>query len=181
MTPFASTHPNGLNTDTWHLLVKNDGSSDWKTLNGIVSGNLLFTPEPVAQLTFAKSVTELPFTFNATPNMLQAMRNVVRGKAAGVMLDQVQLDTTKSLDIYKQLKLIHSSQPLPTSPVVWFGTPGTATDKIRAALKNMKDDQEAKNLLDLLRTQGFDVADTTISSLATSASQSVTKSNKKGK
>jgi ABC-type phosphate/phosphonate transport system substrate-binding protein len=168
MSPFASTRPNGLNKDTWHLLVNRDAGNDWKTLNGTVSSSLLFNPDPVAHWTFGKPAAELPFTLKATPNTLQALRNVARGKAAGVILDQVQLDTLKSLDIFKQLKILHSSQALPTSPVVWFGAHDAYTEKIHAALLHMADDIDAKSLLELLRTQGFAAADPTLTNMTTS-------------
>lgn len=169
MSAFASTRPNGLNKDTWHLLVNTTETSDWRSLNGIVAGNLLFSPEPVAHWTFGRSVTELPFNLKATPNTLQALRNVARGKAAGVILDQVQLDTLKSLDTFKQLKLIHSSQALPTSPVVWFGVRDAHTEKLYTALAHMANDSEAKSLLELLRTQGFGAADTTLQEMTNPA------------
>lgn len=171
MSAFASTRPNGLTKDTWHLLVNTTETSDWHALTGVVSGSLLYSPDAAAHWAFGKPVAELPFALKATPNTLQALRNVARGKAAGVMLDQVQLDTLKSLDTFKQLKLIHSSQTLPTSPVVWFGAHDARTEKLFTALAGMANDPEAKSLLELLRTQGFGAPDPSLQEMASASAK----------
>ena len=178
MTPMATTRPGGFEKDVWRLMTRknagSDGQSsdwqsldwqslDWQSMNGKVLGNMLFETGAGSCLLFGWVSDRLPFTLVGTFRPLRSLRNLVKGKITGVVLDQVQYETVNTLPIGKKIKVMHTSRDLPTSPVVWFGTPGEAMKKLAGVLQRMKgvmpDDENASKLLALLQTHGFGPAD----------------------
>ena len=163
MRPIASTLPGGYGKDIWRLVVKRDVSADWETLTGKVFGNMLFESHAAACLLFGKSPSQLPFRLKGTFRLLRSLRKVIRGRAAGAVLDRVQYESLKALALFKEVKTIHQSEELPTSPVVWLGAPRKSRDLLAATLSGMKEDKYAQTLLKLLQTDGFGPPDSTLS------------------
>ncbi len=159
MTALASTRPGGYNKDIWRLIVKRDALEDWKALKGNILGNMLFETDAAACLLFGVPPAQLPFTLKGTFRPLRSLRRVTKGKTTGVVLDRSQYEALEALSLAKKIKTVHTSQELPTSPVVWFGTPDDRTKRLAAILLGMKEDKDAENLLKLLQTDGFGPAD----------------------
>jgi hypothetical protein len=155
MSSVASARPSGFDKDLWHLVVEKAAKDDWRTLRGVVWGTMLFDQDAAARLMFGEKAARLPFTLTGTFNPLRSLRAAATGKAAGVVLDRLQYAALKSLPLSENLKVIHTSKELPTSPVVWFGPPDEWTPRLSSVLRHMRDDPEAYNLLQLLRTEGF--------------------------
>ena len=165
MTALASTRPGGYHKDIWRLVVTKDGPDDWKTLRGKVLGNMLFETDAAASLLFGTPAAQLPFSLAGTFSPLRSLRNVTRGKATGAVLDRSQYEAVKALPLAKEIKVIHTSRELPSSPVVWVGTPDDRTKRLTSMLLGMKEDRDAENLLKLLQTDGFGPADTDLPKL----------------
>jgi hypothetical protein len=159
MTALASTRPGGCDKDIWRLVVSRDAPGDWKALHGKVLGNMLFEREAAACLLFGLPSARLPFTLQGTFQPLRSLRNVIRGKAAGAVLDRTQYAAVQALPLAKEIKVIHTSRELPASPVVWFGVPDLRTQGLASILLGMKEDKDAETLLKLLQTDGFAPAD----------------------
>jgi len=159
MTAIASTRPGGHDKDIWRLVVGREGPADWKSLQGRVLGNMLFEKDAASCLLFGVPSDRLPFTLEGTFHPLRSLRSVTRGKASGAVLDRSQYDAVQVLPWVKDVTVIHTSRELPTSPVVWFGTPDKKTRDLIAVLVNMKEDGDAQTLLKLLQTDGFGPAD----------------------
>lgn len=159
MTPMAATRPGGFTKDVWRLIAGQDAVSKWRNINGKVSGNMLFETKSAACLLFGLPSERLPFTLEGTFRPLRATRSAVKGKIAGVVLDRVQYETVKTMSLGRKIKVLHTSRELPTSPVVWFGTPRGTTKKLAGLLLGMKEDTNAEKLLALLQTDGFGPAD----------------------
>ncbi len=162
ITALASTRPGGYDTDIWRLVVGRDGPDDWKALRGKVMGNMLFETDASACLLFGVPPARLPFTLAGTFRPLRSLRNVIKGKATGAVLDRSQYEAVKALPLGKDIKVVHTSRDLPTSPVVWFGTPDDKAKRLTSILLGMKEDRDAETLLKLLQTDGFGPADTTL-------------------
>lgn len=162
MQPLASTRPAGRAKDVWRLVAPKAGPDDWRALSGEVRGMGLFEAKAAPCLLF-KGVSPLPsplpFTLEGTANPLKSLRDAAKGKIAGCVLDQTQYDTLPGLPQAAELKTIHASAELPTSPVVSFGPPNAAVAKVGQALQAMKGDPSAAEILTLLLTDGFGPAD----------------------
>ncbi len=159
MTALASTRPGGYNKDIWRLVVKKDAPENWKSLRGKILGNMLFETDAAACLLFGVPPAQLPFVLKGTFRPLRSLRRVARGKTTGVVLDRSQYEALKVLPLAKKIKTAHTSRELPTSPVVWFGTPDDRTKRLTDILLGMKEDRDAQSLLKLLQTDGFGPAD----------------------
>ncbi len=159
MTALASTRPGGYNKDIWRLVVKKDAPENWKSLRGKILGNMLFETDASACLLFGVPPAQLPFALKGTFRPLRSLRRVAKGKTTGVVLDRAQHEALEALSLAKKIKTAHTSRELPTSPVVWFGTPDDRTKRLAAILLGMKEDRDAESLLKLLQTDGFGPAD----------------------
>jgi ABC-type phosphate/phosphonate transport system substrate-binding protein len=61
--------------------------------------------------------------------------------------------------VARQLRVIHQSPELPTSPVVSFGPVDDAVRNLVRVLLDMKKDQEGHEVLKALQTDGFGAPD----------------------
>jgi hypothetical protein len=159
MTAIASTRPGGSDTDIWRLLVSREGPGEWKAVQGTILGNMLFEKDAAACLLFEAPSDQLPFTLQGTFHPLRSLREVIKGKTAGVVLDRSQHEAVKALPLAGDIAVIFTSRELPTSPVVWFGEPDIRAQGLTSILMGMKEDSDAQTLLKLLQTDGFGPAD----------------------
>ncbi|HDZ90764.1 MAG TPA: hypothetical protein ENH37_08825 [Deltaproteobacteria bacterium] len=165
MTALTSTRPGGYDKDVWRLVVKRDFQGRWESIRGKVLGNMLFETEAAACLLFGRPPERLPFALTGTFRPLRALRRVMRGKAAGAVLDGAQYRSLEALPLFKQVKVVHESGDLPKSPVVWFGPTDERSKRLTGVLMAMKEDKDAEVLLKLLQTDGFGPADRDLSGI----------------
>ncbi len=170
MTPIASTRPGGAEKDVWRIVVPKDGPADWRKLAGNLAGTMFFEERAASRLLLGEDLKGLPFTLSAISSPLRVLRSLSGekkdgAKASGIALDRKQYDAMKSLPLAAELKVIFTSQELPTSPVVWFGPPGEEAKRIALMLNKMDSDPEAADLLTLLQTAGFGPVDPDLSRL----------------
>jgi hypothetical protein len=169
MAPLASTRPGGKDKDVWRLMVKKGSVKDWRNLSGVVSGSMLHLPEAAACLLLRTPAAKLPFKLAGTSRPLFALRAAAQGKQAGVVLDAPQFAAVGALPQAASLAELHQSDPLPTSPVVWFGEPDERASSLAAALQSLGEEPEAADLLMLLQTQGFGPPDADLERMAAGA------------
>lgn len=159
MTAIAATRPGGAQKDVWRLLVAKDGPDAWQQVQGQVFGNMLFDRLSAACLLFKRPLSSLPFSLEGTSQPLRSLQAVARGAEAGVVVDSRQFEAIQALPLRGDLKVIHTSPELPTSPVVWFGPPDDLSSRLAKALQDMVEDPDAAILLRNLQTQGFGPSD----------------------
>ena len=116
-------------------------------------------PDGCARGEFGLPPDRLPFRLEGTFRPLRSVRDVIRGKIAGAVLDGVQYEAIQALPSAEKMTVAHTSPDLPSSPVIWFGEMDDAARQLRAILLSMKEDPDAKTLLKLLQTDGFGPAD----------------------
>lgn len=159
MTPIASTCPGGFSKDILRLAVSREAPDSWHSLQGTVSGTMLFVPDVAACELFASPLDKLPFKLTGTYQPLRSLRSASKGQLAGVVLDRLQYRSMQSLSVAGTVKIIVTSKELPTSPVVWFGPRNERTKALAAILTGMRKDADAANLLKILQTDGFGPVD----------------------
>jgi hypothetical protein len=155
----ASSRPGGYDKDRWWLAVSTGAPDDWRQVNGVVSGTMLHESNTAACLLFQASAAGLPFTLNGTVQPLMALRQVMKGKAAAVVLDRVQYEAIRKTPAAESIKVIHQSQDLPFSPVVWLGGLEARQKQLTVVFQDMKKNPEGQALLRQLQTDGFGPAD----------------------
>jgi len=158
--PQLISRPGGKTEDHYHLLVSTTNpAAGWEKLTGEVAGTLCFTPEPVARLLFDRHAASLPFRCQPTDRLLRAARQVARGELAGLVVTDEQFTSLMTLPEGKSLKELHATGPLLPPLVVTFGQPDAPLEAVIQALRGMKDDPAAHDLLTDLRTDGFGPVD----------------------
>jgi len=146
----------GRTDDHYHLLVtRSNPAATWEKLTGEVAGTLCFTPEPVARLLFNRPAAALPFHCQPTDRLLRASRQVARGELAGLVVTDEQYTSLMALPEGTSLKELHATGPLVPPLVVTFGPPDAPLEAVINALRGMKNDPSAHDLLGELRTDGF--------------------------
>ncbi len=159
LKPLASSRPGGYDKDLWRLAVSTSGPDDWHQLKGVVSGTMLFESEAAACLLFKSKAEALPFRLSGTLQPLMALRRMMQGKVAGVVLDRAQYEALKHSSSVDSIKIAHQSKELPVSPVVWFGGPDARQKQLTSVFLEMKRSPEGQALLRQLQTDGFGPAD----------------------
>lgn len=157
MVPVAATLPQGLEKDVWRLIVPADGPDSVAEIKGKVYGSMLYTPE--ARDILLGNENSSFFEMEGTHRALRMLRKVNKGRAAGVCLDAVQYSVIEGSGRYDNIKVVFTSQKLPTSPVVWFGKTTDDSIRLQSILLDMSSDPAAQDLLKLLQTEGFNPAD----------------------
>jgi hypothetical protein len=144
-------------------VVAKEGDEDWRALRGEVKGTMLFEKMAAACFLFGEMPNRLPFTLTGTHRPLRALRKMLRGGSAGVVLDRLQYEALKALPLADNIKILKASKELPASPVVWFGQPTQWTEEVASLLLKMQKDPDALNLVKLLQTEGFSPPDRDLS------------------
>lgn len=159
LKPLASSRPGGYDKDRWLLAVAVPGPEDWRQVTGTVTGTMLHDSATAACLLFQREAASLPFALSGTIQPLMALRQVIKGRAAGVVLDRVQYEALRKTPSADSVKVIHQSPDLPFSPVVWIGEPDSRQKPLAAVFLDMKKNPEGQLLLKQLQTDGFGPAD----------------------
>ncbi|MHC1741395.1 MAG: PhnD/SsuA/transferrin family substrate-binding protein [Syntrophobacteraceae bacterium] len=159
LKPLASSRPGGYDKDMWLLAVPTTAPDDWRQLKGVISGTMLFESDPAACLLFGSKTAMLPFSLSGTLQPLMALRQMMKGKASGVLLDRVQYEALKRSASADSIKIIHRSRDLPFSPVVSFGGLDPRMKQLAGVFHEMKKSPEGQALLKQLQTDGFGPAD----------------------
>jgi hypothetical protein len=164
MCPVASTRPGGRNSDVWRLMAPTDAPHDWRSLRGTILGTMLFEPNSAACLLFKVAPGQLPMHLEGTSQPLMAIRKMTKGNSgetaiSGIVLDRSQFEALAALPMARQLHVIHESPELPTSPVVSFGPGDEAVEELVHVLMDMKNDEEGRQVLQVLQTDGFGPVD----------------------
>ncbi len=158
--PQLISRPGGQTVDRYRLLVRTDHpATGWQALTGEVAGALCHTADAAARLTFQRSAAELPFRCQPTDRLLRSARQVVQGELSGLLVTDEQYLSLVALPEGKQLRVLHTSEPLPPPLVVTLGRPDGVQHAIIQILLGMKDDPTARELLTELRTDGFGPVD----------------------
>jgi hypothetical protein len=135
--------------------VQKGKEGGWRDLEGEIQGTMLFEKHAAACFLFGERPDRLPFALKGTHRPLRALRNMLKGRSEGVILDRLQHEALKSLALADGIKTLKTSEELPTSPVVWFGQPTQWTEEVAGLLLKMGEDPGAAGLVKLLQTEGF--------------------------
>lgn len=155
LRPVLATRPGGRSEDRYRLLIASTNPiTNWRQLRGTVAGTLCHTPQAVARMMF--DTAQLPFRCQPTDRLLRAIRQVIKGELAGVLVTEEQQDSLTALPEGSQLRVLHETPAVPPPLVVSFGPPDGTVQMIAQALEKMKQDPAAAELLKELRTDGFD-------------------------
>ncbi len=148
LEPLAQALPGGRKTTTYSLLARKGDDQPRRSLTGIGLSNPRFLTR-VLKLKLGK------WRLIPARSPLRAIRDVVRKKADLVLLDQDAAQALDKLPRYAALlRLIQTTAPVPSAPVVRFADRGEKTQLLPALLRLSKDPKH-KKLLESFKLSGF--------------------------
>lgn len=159
LQPIAQVNAEGGTSSKFYLMVGAEGPENVDGVRGRpITGTLLSNPEFVAKVLLggklgpAKELVLKPEALG-----LRAVRNVIRGKATAVLLDQPQYDAIAGTPFQKKLRLVYESEALPNPPVAVARTRVAADLAARLAklLTTMHDDPNGQALVKTFGVKGF--------------------------
>jgi hypothetical protein len=132
---------------------------------------MLFEPDSAAWLLLKLAPASLPMHLEGTSQPLMAIRKnrewkIRRDGDFRHCSGRPSLRRSKALPVAQQLRLIHQSSELTTSPVVSFGPVDDLVKSLVRVLLYMKKDPEGQVVLQVLQTDGFTPPDEGLKHLA---------------
>ncbi len=150
--------PDGKPSERYVIVGKSAAPKDW-------AGITLYSKQPLTSEFVEKFILPpLPYPLppgervKTVQNILPALKDVAAGtKPGGVILQPIEHFTLKGLQQpwVKELSIWHISNEMPSAPLVIFGADDPFTQKFKAALLNMANDPQGKQILETLRLKGF--------------------------
>jgi ABC-type phosphate/phosphonate transport system substrate-binding protein len=161
MVPVAQLELNGKVEDHFYLLVANDSplktTADLagKTIVGTHSGCARF----VLEIVLMGKVSKTNVTLVEERLGMRSVRKVAKGEAHAVLLDGAQYRRLAGTQFEKKLRVLHTSDPLPTPPVVVVekNVPSGFGPKLGRVLVGMTSDPEGQEVVRLFGVEGFEL------------------------
>jgi hypothetical protein len=163
LRPLAQALPTSGATEVWSLVAGRGTLNDASSLAGWeVTGMPGYAPSfvrDVALSDWGKIPDGVPIRFTA--RAVSALRQAAAGEKLAVLLDAAQTESLPSLPFSKELEVVASSQPLPSSLVCAVG--GRLGDedaaKLVPALLGLGKTESGRELLAALRMTKFEKLD----------------------
>ena len=159
LEPLAQISMEGKTTDHFYVLVRPDGPARLEALKDKeITGTNLGSPDFVGCMVLeGRAGPSRDLKLKPQKRSLRAIRFVANGKAAAVVLNGDAYRTMKSTKYGKDLKVLHTSGPLPTAPVALTkqAVPPRFAEKLTRALTSMTVDPEGKEVIKSYRIEGF--------------------------
>ncbi len=158
LLPIAQIDADGT-TSKYYLMSGLEGPSTLAQVRGKpIAGTHLSNPKFVARVVFdGKLGTPNELVLKPQNLGLRAVRNVIRGRAAAVLLDAQQYRAIDGTPFQKKLKLVYESEPLPNAPVAVSSTRIDAklAGELSKLLTTMNTDPNGQALVKTFGIKGF--------------------------
>lgn len=159
LKPVAQLRVNGKTRDNFYVLAKADTKVEVSGLAGkTIMGTHVGSPRFVSDVVFQGRLKPDQLKLKVQKRSLRAVRRVISGRAAAVVLDGEQYRALEGTDFGKKLRLVHTSPAVPTPPVTVV--PGRVPEgfgrRLGEALVSMRDDPEGRKVLETFKIEGFD-------------------------
>ena len=122
MKVIAQVEVNGRGKEIYSVITRVDGPSSLAELRGkTMTGTVAHDPRYVHNVLLNQILPMGELTLKAQKRPLKALRDVARGKAAAALVDESVRQHMSELDFADELRVIHTSAPVPSPAVVVMG------------------------------------------------------------
>ena len=159
LVPVAQLRINGRTRDHFYVLTRAGSELELSGLAGkTIMGTHLDSPRFLTDGVFAGRLKPEQLKLVPVKRALRGIRRVIRGKADAVVLDGTQYRALEGSRYLKKLKLLHTSELVPTPPVtvVEGRVSESFGEKLGQALVGMAKDAEGRKVLKTFRIEGFE-------------------------
>ena len=159
LKPLAQIKMRGKTSGRYFLMSSVEGPKELTAIRGKqISGTMVHDPAFVARVVMGGRLgTAEELVLKPQKLGLRGVRDVIRGKSAGVLLDEAQYKAISGTPFKKKLQLVFTSEPLPNAPIAVNKTKvkGSMLTKMQNAMLTMTKDPEGKKLLDAFGIDAF--------------------------
>lgn len=160
LVPLAAIEMEGGGEDRYHLIARKGWEGGLEAMKGkVVSGNILYDdPVFLRTLVFDNRLDpEGDLVLEPTTRPLTAIRRLDRGEIDGVLLDDIQYESLRSLPLFAEVDVIYRSPPLPEVGLMMVDTPLTRQwrERILAALTTLGETEAGGGAFTSFGLKGF--------------------------
>jgi len=147
MKVIAKVEVNGRGQEKYSVVAGKDGVSSLAGLAGKkLTGAVLADEKYVVNVLLGGEVPMGSLVFDPQKRPLKALRNVARGKADAAVVDQFTVDHMSEIEELADLRVIHTSAPVPAPAVVVMGAGKQHAAALAEVLVGMCDKPDGKDL-----------------------------------
>ncbi len=147
LIPLARVELTADTSGRYYLIVK---TKTFKTLDELkgktISGSALYEdPRFLSRIVFNnRADVDSDFTLKPTARPLSAIRKLLKGKLDGVLLDEIQYKSLKSLPYFEDITVVYESPVLPEVGLMMIDTPSTIKlrERLLEALLSMGESED---------------------------------------
>ncbi len=160
LVPLAAVEMDTGNEGRYHLIVKKGSFRELEELKGkTVAGSTLYEdPVFLRTLVFENRIDpESDLLREPTSRPLTAIRRLARGEVGAVLLDDLQLESLRSLPLFEEVSVIYRSPPLPEVGLMMVDTTATRRrqEGFLAALEGLGETEEGGRAFGSFGLRGF--------------------------
>ncbi len=147
MKVVAKVSIDGRGEETYSVLTRLDGPKELSELKGKkLIGAVVNDSRFVVRVLLDGRLPLDSVILETQKRPLKALRQVLSGKADAAIVDRAVVEHLPSLDFAKDLKIIHTSKPIPAPAVVVIGGDKSRTEKLKKALVGLCETAEGRDL-----------------------------------
>ncbi len=160
LIPLARVELSADTSGRYYLIVKKETFKTMDELKGkTISGSALYEdPRFLNRIVFNNRVDiDSNFILKPTARPLSAIRKLLKGNLDGVLLDEVQYKSLKSLPYFEDITVVYESPVLPEVGLMMIDTPSTRKlrDRLLEALLAMGESEEGAHAFKAFGLIGF--------------------------
>ena len=160
LIPLARVELTAGTAGRYFLVVKKGTAGSLEELKGkTISGSTLYEDHQFLNRIVFNNLVDIgsDFILKPTSRPLSAIRKVLKGTIDGVLMDEVQYKSLKSLPFFEEIEVIYTSPLLPEVGLMMVDTPATRKlkDRLLKALLAMGDSEDGSAAFKAFGLAGF--------------------------
>lgn len=161
LSPLAAVKIDGDDKEQYSLIVKKGSYKSLKQLKGkILAGNVLYEDTRFINRIIFNNKINIANYFKLKPSSrpLSAVRKLTSGEYDAVLLNHMQYNSLKNLDVFNKIEVLHQSPKIPALGLMMANTKtnNAAKSKIVNAVTRMCNQADTKEACKNFGIDGFD-------------------------
>ncbi len=160
LSPLAAVKIDGDDKEQYILIVKKGSYKSLKQLKGkVLAGNVLYEDTKFINSLIFDNKLDISKHFQLKPSSrpLSAVRKLTSGQVDAVLLNHMQYNSLKNLDVFSKIEVLHQSPKMPALGLMMANTKTNkaAKDKIVNAVTRMCNQADTKEACKNFGIDGF--------------------------
>ena len=161
LVPLAAVVQQGINTEQYKLIIKKGSYTSLKQLKGkILAGNVLYEDKKFINKMIFDGKIDVSSYFQLKPSNrpLSAVRKLISGEYAAVLVNTREYNSLKSLDLFPKIQVLMDSPKMPALGLMMVNTKTNqaARSKIINAVTRMCSQTDTREVCKTFSIDGFE-------------------------